>query len=82
MKVAKAGVTKQERERRAKLFEQGIKICYKCKEEKTLDCFSKRSASKDGISSFCRECKRKYDLKNLQMFHNYYYASEIVILFF
>tara|TARA_A100001515_G_scaffold139787_1_gene134786 strand:+ start:64 stop:729 length:666 start_codon:yes stop_codon:yes gene_type:complete len=63
MKVAKAGVTKQERERRAKLFEQGIKFCYKCKEEKTLDCFSKRSASKDGYAPWCRECKRKYDLE-------------------
>ena len=57
-------MTKQERERRAKLFEQGIKICSKCKEEKTLDCFSKVSASKDGYKGSCRECKRKYDLEN------------------
>ena len=57
-------MTKQEGERRAKLFEQGIKVCNTCKEEKTLDCFSKNRVTKDGYAGWCKECKGKYDLEN------------------
>ena len=57
-------MTKQEGERRAKLFEQGIKVCNTCKEEKTLECFSKNRVTKDGYAGWCKECKGKYDLEN------------------
>lgn len=36
-----------------------MKKCTKCKEFKELTCFSKRSASKDGLSSQCRDCCSK-----------------------
>lgn len=34
-----------------------MKVCYKCGVEKALDEFNKRSKSKDGKQSSCRECK-------------------------
>lgn len=36
------------------------KACTKCHEEKTLDEFSKRSSSTDGLSYRCRMCARAY----------------------
>ncbi len=33
-----------------------MKICTRCKVEKNLSCFSKRTKSKDGLSFKCREC--------------------------
>lgn len=33
-----------------------MKICTKCKSAKTIDLFVKRSVSKDGLSSWCKEC--------------------------
>ena len=35
------------------------KVCSQCKIEKTLKCFSKKSASKDGLKSSCKECASK-----------------------
>lgn len=32
------------------------KICTKCKETKTLDCFNKDKKNRDGLSTWCREC--------------------------
>lgn len=33
------------------------KVCSKCKEEKSLDAFSKKSASKDGLGFSCKACE-------------------------
>ena len=33
-----------------------MKTCSKCKETKELKLFNKRSCSKDGIDSWCKEC--------------------------
>ena len=45
-----------------------MKICYKCHEKKSLDCFSKNKAKPDGLSSQCKEChrhlRRKHYLNN------------------
>lgn len=38
-----------------------MKICTICNLEKTLDSFSKKSLSSDGLSCWCRECKKKKD---------------------
>ena len=35
-----------------------MKICSKCKEEKSLDCFSKNKWRKDGLSHYCKQCKK------------------------
>lgn len=39
-----------------------IRICNKCKIEKTIDCFSTRKGSKDGLNRCCKPCVtyRKY----------------------
>lgn len=36
-----------------------MKKCYKCQQEKSLDCFSKNNAKSDGLSSQCKECHRQ-----------------------
>lgn len=38
-----------------------MKTCGKCNLEKTKDSFAKRSASKDGLSNWCKECFKAYD---------------------
>jgi len=35
-----------------------MKICTQCQKEKTLKEFNKRSASKDGLASLCKECNK------------------------
>ena len=40
------------------------KVCSKCGEEKELNCFDRNISKKDGYSFWCKECKRKYYLKN------------------
>ena len=38
-----------------------MKVCRICKEEKVLDEFHKDKALKDGYSTKCKDCKKKYD---------------------
>lgn len=43
-----------------------MKICTKCKEEKSLGHFRKQSSTKDGLKYYCKECdditaKRYYE---------------------
>ena len=49
-------LTKEERAKRAALFAQGRKKCYKCCKIKNVDDFYKRKRSKDGLCSYCKEC--------------------------
>ena len=53
-------ITKEERARRDKLAEQGIKACSKCKEEKPFSEFSKCKNKAYGLHSQCKSCFRKY----------------------
>jgi len=39
---------------------QKSKRCSRCKQWKPVSEFNKRSASKDGLQSYCRSCKREY----------------------
>lgn len=39
------------------LKENNLKSCHKCNKEKSLDCFSKRRNSLDGLLSYCRNCR-------------------------
>jgi predicted methyltransferase len=36
-----------------------MKICTKCKEEKSLGDFRKQSSTKDGLKYYCKECDDK-----------------------
>ena len=36
-----------------------MKTCSVCKQEKEVTQFNRRSASKDGLQGYCRECSRK-----------------------
>ena len=45
------------------------KVCSKCKVEKSLTFFNKRIASKDGYSSYCKQC-------NSESLKNHYYSNK------
>nr|CAI9751344.1 endonuclease VII [uncultured phage]CAI9752228.1 endonuclease VII [uncultured phage] len=38
-----------------------LKICSKCKQEKDIEQFNKKKASKDGHDSICKACQHEYD---------------------
>lgn len=39
-----------------------LKVCSKCKQEKDIELFNRCKNSKDGYSSYCKECQRQYDI--------------------
>lgn len=39
-------------------FEKGTKICSRCRKELLISCFYKNKNKSDGLSSYCKECKR------------------------
>lgn len=41
-----------------KLLAQGLKVCVKCGESLSIDMFYSSKTSKDGLSSFCKRCKK------------------------
>jgi hypothetical protein len=45
-----------------------MKICTKCKKEKTLEEFIKLRTSKDGFTWDCKECRREVDRLNYQKY--------------
>lgn len=44
-----------------KVFVPKMKLCLKCKKEKSVDDFTINSATKDGLHNHCRECKNAAD---------------------
>ena len=36
------------------------KVCFKCKRELPVECFSKCKGQKDGLHSYCKECVKEY----------------------
>ena len=44
--------------------EEGFKRCSKCGEVKPISEFYKRKSSKDGLSSYCKECAKAYYAKH------------------
>lgn len=61
----RARVKEIERERvrlrrlKVKLAFQGTKICRKCREDMDAEQFYRDDSRRDGLSSYCRECKLK-----------------------
>ena len=49
----------QKEKQRLELYEQGLKTCYVCKQNKPLSSFNKRSVTIDGLDSTCIECRNK-----------------------
>lgn len=43
-----------------------MKICSKCKENKSLINFSKNNSQKDNLQRYCKECKSKFDKGSLR----------------
>jgi hypothetical protein len=41
-----------------------MKTCTVCKIEKELNLFNKNKNKKDGLNSFCKTCRKKYDILN------------------
>ena len=52
-----------------------LKKCNRCKEEKSLECFSKNSTRKDGLCNFCKECSNKYKKKHYAQNRSDYIAK-------
>lgn len=52
-------ITKEEAERRAKLAEQGLKVCSHCKRELPFEQFTKEACTKDGYCAHCKDCSKK-----------------------
>jgi len=44
-------------------LERGRKVCFKCKEEKTLDQFFANKFLRDGVTTWCRDCTKKSNKK-------------------
>ena len=53
------------------------KICCKCKEEKSLNLFYKKSSSKDGLTSHCKECINLYNSEKKEHKREYDYHYRI-----
>lgn len=43
-----------------------MKICCKCKIEKPLEQYNKKSSNKDGLERYCKECHREKNKKHYQ----------------
>jgi 5-methylcytosine-specific restriction endonuclease McrA len=53
------------------------KICFKCKEKKSLDLFYRNSHNKDGLTSHCKECVNLYNSKKKEEKREYDYYYRI-----
>ena len=40
------------------------KVCKKCKNELSVECFHKNKNSKDGLADWCKECTKQAYIKN------------------
>lgn len=52
-------ITREEAARRDELFQNGIRVCSKCKRELTIDMFTKDCTNKFGLSTLCKDCQKE-----------------------
>lgn len=52
------------------------KKCYRCKQEKEIECFSIHKSKKDGRNDYCKECNRAYNKEHYQRKRDTYLAKE------
>ena len=60
------------------VFLEKMKTCSKCKEEKSLEEFSKDRQKRDGLISYCKPCARAYKEKHrekIQAYNKAYYKE-------
>lgn len=55
---AAAAAVRRRQERHRQLIAAGGKVCCRCRERRALEQFQPRTASADGLNSFCLECDR------------------------
>jgi PP-loop superfamily ATP-utilizing enzyme len=53
-----------------------MKTCRMCKKSLSIDNFAKREAARDSLASYCRNCKKEFDLKYASTEH-----GGLIILF-
>jgi hypothetical protein len=66
-----------------KMSQITVKVCGKCKTEKTLDSFYKSNKLSFGVTSTCKDCYKKYQQENKQKIserHKEYYAKNVDLL--
>ena len=56
-------ITKEEFERREKLFQNGIVVCGHCKRELPINMFTKETSKKYGVSSLCKDCQKEQRIR-------------------
>jgi hypothetical protein len=66
-----AGITKEEKARRDKLAEQGIKVCNKCKEEMPFDKFGNDKGGTYERNNICKTCVKQRYRDNKEYFSQY-----------
>jgi hypothetical protein len=62
---------KKETDRRKKLFEQGIKVCSKCGQDKSLSDFYHQNKLRSGHDSWCKSCRELYAKQNIDYYNSY-----------
>lgn len=60
------GISREEKQRRDELFEQGLKVCCTCKRELLFNEFNKNKSCIDGLSRMCRSCTKQNGRKYYQ----------------
>lgn len=56
------------------------KRCSRCRDVLPLSSFTKNKSKKDGLATYCRECRKQYNLANAEKRRAYYLANRKSIL--
>lgn len=54
-----------------------MKICSTCKQQKSFDQFNKKTANKDGLERYCKECHRRRNRRHYAANKSTYMASAL-----
>jgi hypothetical protein len=59
------------------MYSKSMKICSKCKIEKTTDLFMKRAKSSDGLGVWCKPCLKVYEQERIAQDKDAFYTRKI-----